>query len=126
MTFTYLGTLATDLDNVRFNIGDTVENSGPKPNSANFTDAELNGLITREGSWQRAVAGAFEALAGYYAPQVDIALGPRKEALSKAKEAYASLAEDWRSLHGSATSSVGSSAMIKVDGYSDDIAADDV
>jgi hypothetical protein len=125
MAFTYVGDLSTDLDNVRFTIGDTVENSGPKPNSANFTDAELNGLISREGSWQRAVAGAFEALAGYYAPQVDIALGPRREAMSQAAESYKSQAKDWRKQYGSSTSSVSSSAMVRRDGYSDDVGADE-
>jgi hypothetical protein len=126
MTFTYLGTLATDLDKVRFYIGDTTENAGPQPDSSNFTDEELNGIIGIEGSWQRSVAGAFEVLAALYGPQVDITLGPRKEAMSQAQKSYMDQAKEWRSKYGVATSSVGSSAMVKVDGYSDDIAADDV
>ena len=65
MAFTYLGDLSTDLDKVRFNIGDTVASSGPKPASGNFTDAELGGLITSEGSWEKATAALKTVLEKY-------------------------------------------------------------
>ena len=62
---TYKGDLSTDLDRVRFYLGDTddVTFVGPKPDGSFFGDDELNGLITLEGSWQRAVAAGFETLA---------------------------------------------------------------
>ena len=58
MAFTYLGTLATDRDKARFYLRDVKEDSGPRPADANFSDAETDGLITVEGSWQRAVAAS--------------------------------------------------------------------
>lgn len=126
MTLTYTGDLATDLDKVRFYIQDTVANSGPKPAGANFTDTELNGLITVEGSWQRAVAGAFEVLAGLWGQYVDIAVGPRRESLSQTAANYAKQAGEWRAKYGGSASGTGTRQPTRVDGYSDDVAADEV
>jgi hypothetical protein len=128
MTFTYLGTLATDLDKVRFYLGDTssVSGAGVKPGGGNFTDEELSGLLAVEGSVGRAVAGGFETLAGLFARQVDFTLGPRREALSQAAERYGKLADSWRKKYGSGGSAarVGSRHVTRVDGYSQDIASD--
>ena len=127
MTFTYVGDLSTDLDKVRFYINDKVASSGPLPSGTNFTDEELGGLITAEGSWERAVAASFETLSAAYAGLVDFAIGPRKENLSQTADRFGELANDWRDKYGTSTSSTtGSRAMTKVDGYSDDVAADDV
>lgn len=127
MTFTYVGDLSTDLDNVRFNIGDTVENTGVRPSGGNFTDEEIGGLITREGSWQKATAAIYETLAAEYARFVNLTLGPRREDMSDAAKMYADLAEKWRDEYGStATGRAGSSAVTRIDGYSDDIPSDQV
>lgn len=127
MTFTYVGDLATDLDTVRFYINDKVASSGPLPDGTNFTDEELGGLLSKEGSWERAVAGAYEVLAAAYAVLVDFAIGPRKESLSQTSDAFAKQAKDWRSKYGTSTGSTsGSVSTTKMDGYSSDIAADDV
>ena len=126
MAFTYLGTLATNREKVRFHINDRTQGSGPRPSSGNFTDAELDGLITAEGgSWQKAVAAAFEALAGEWAGYVDTSIGPRKQSYSQAATRYESLAKTWRRRAGSA-SKAGSRAVTRVDGYSDDVASDEV
>ena len=126
VTITYLGTLATDLDKVRFNLSDTVENAGPRPADANYTDAELNGLISQEGSWQRAVAAGFERLAaewtrypsfretqGLSLNRTDIAAGFRDSA------------GEWRARFGAAIP-VYVAGQITKDGYSDDVASDDM
>ena len=126
MAITYTGELTTDLDRVRFYLGDTVNGTGIKPDGSNFTDAELNGLVTLEGSWQRAVAGACEALVMLYAPEVDIAVGPRRESLSQAAARYEKQAESWRKRYGRSTGSVVTGALTRVDGYSDDIAANEL
>ena len=78
VTVTYLGDLTTDLDKVRFYVRDTESGSGPRPDtdSSNFSDDELNGLITLEGSWSRAVAGIYEALAAEWGQYVDTQVGP--------------------------------------------------
>jgi len=125
MTVTYIGDLSTSLDKVRFYINDKSESSGPLPLSANFSDAEINGLITSEGSWQKAVAGALEILASAWATYSDISVGSRKESLSQIAASYQKQAESWRKKHGT-TGAVGCRAVTKVDGYSDDISSDDV
>lgn len=124
MAFTYLGTLSTSREKVRFYIQDTTISSGPKPSGANFSDAELDGLITTEGGWRKAVAAAFEILAGEWAQYVDTAIGPRRQSLSQTAQRYESLAKTWRQRSGS-TARAGSRAVTRVDGYSDDIAGDE-
>jgi hypothetical protein len=125
MAFTYAGTLATDLDKVRFYINDVTENSGPKPGGGNFTDAELTNLVTAEGSWRKAVAAAFETLAAAWSTYVDTTVGPRRQSLSQVADAYRDMAKQWRKLYGAASSS-GTRAPTRIDGYSDDVAADEV
>lgn len=126
MTFTYVGDLSTNLDKVRFYIQDTVSGSGPKPSDGNFTDEELGGLITTEGSWQRAVAGASEVLASAWATYVDLRVGPRSESLSKIADRWRDQANEWRDTYGSASGGAGSRHPTKIDGYSNDIAANTV
>lgn len=126
MTFTYAGTLATNLDRVRFYIQDTVSGDGPKPDNVNFTDAELTGLLTVEGSWQRAVAGAFEALASAWARYADIQVGVRREALLAIAEFYRRQAKEWRDQYGASASGVGTRHPTRIDGYSSDVASDEV
>jgi len=125
--FTYRSDLTTDLDRVRFAIQDTTESAGPKPAGANFDDEELTGLVTLEGTWQRAVAAAFEALAGAWAMYADLWVGPRKESLSQVAERYTKLGERWREQYGYAVQrGVYVAGVVRVDGYSDDVASDDV
>lgn len=69
MAFTYNPALTTDLAKVRFAIGDTVESSGPKPDASNYQDAEINAIVTQEGSWQAAVVYLMRNLAILYSPE---------------------------------------------------------
>lgn len=127
MTFTYAGTLTTDLDKVRFYIGDITSGTGIRPSGANFTDEEIGGLVTLEGSWQKAVAAIYETLAAEYARYVNLTLGPRREELSAAATRYESLAKTWRKEYGTTSSGrAGSRPVTRVDGYSQDIDSDDV
>ena len=71
MSFSYSTALSTNRDKVRFFIGDTTSGSGVKPSSANFTDEELDGLITIGGSWQAAVALASRALASAWSNEAN-------------------------------------------------------
>lgn len=126
MAFTYDDTLTTDLAKVRFHLGDTVSGTGPKPGDGNFTDAELGGLVTMSGSWQRAVYAALMSLAsqwrryptfrtesGFALNNTDIAKGYHDQAI------------DWARKYGIPTAGVsgttGSAAVTRVDGYSSDI-----
>lgn len=128
MTFTYVGDLSTSLDKVRFYIGDTDDSSGSKPDSSAFTDEELGGLITAEGTWQKAVAASFEVLAGLYSSYVDITEGPRSEKMGQTAERYAALAKEWRAKFGTSTggsTGAGTRHPTRIDGYSSDVASDE-
>lgn len=122
MAFTYSDALTLDRDRVRFSIADTVSGSGPKPADANFSDAEIAGLITIEGTWQRATAAAFENLAALWTRQVTFSAGDMSASLSNIAEGYRSDAETWRKRWGYAGGTAsGSSATTRADGYSDDL-----
>lgn len=121
MTFTYLGTLATDLDDIRFKARDTVSNSGPRPSGGNFTDEEINGLLAIEGTVERAVAALYEALAAEWGHYVDTSIGPRDEKLSQVAMRYQKLATDWHNRYGYGSQILSTGFVTRVDGYSDDV-----
>ncbi len=50
MAFTYIGDLSTDLDKVRFDIGDVVSGTGILPDGLNIPDATISAVITAQGS----------------------------------------------------------------------------
>lgn len=123
MTFTYDGDLVSDLDKIRFKVQDTVSGSGVKPSGGNFTDEEINGLLTIEGTVNRTVAALYEALHATWANHVDARIGPRDEKLSQKAKNYEKLAAKWRDDYGygdEATTLV-TGFVTRVDGYSDDI-----
>jgi hypothetical protein len=97
VTFTYLGDLSTDLDKIRFEIGDDTENDGPLPSGGNFTDEELGALITREGSWQAAAVAALRACANRWSRYADLQVGPRKESYSQIAASFRAQVEDAQS-----------------------------
>jgi hypothetical protein len=126
---TYKDSLETDRDRVRFSIQDTIEGQGPKPDGGNFTDEELDGVLSSESAWPGAVAACFEVLAGLWAQYVDTTIGPRKEQYSQVARRYQSLAESWRVKYGPASVATaprtGWRPTTRVDGYSNDIASDE-
>lgn len=126
MAFTYSDTLATSRDRVRFYLQDTVENSGPKPSDGNFTDNEISGLITAEGSWPKAVAAGYEILSAAWTGYADWQTGDRSEKASQIAKRYAEQAHEWRQRHGATASGVGTRHPTRADGYSDDVASDSV
>ena len=127
MLFTYTATLATDRDRVRFHLQDTVYGSGPKPNDGNFTNDEIDGLLTAEGVWQRAVAAGFEALVAAWQRYPNFTADGLQLARSDIAKGYAEQAAKWRKQYGTSTQArtggAGSRAPTRVDGYSDDIDA---
>ena len=129
MTFTYnpLDGLDTGLAKARFHIGDTVEDAGPKPEKGNFQDEELEALISLEGMWQRAVAACFEALAAAWGIYADARLDDYSESSSQKAERFAALAQRWRAQYGYGVGvSIEAVHLTRVDGYSQDMAADEV
>lgn len=121
MAFSYYDTLATDRDKVRFWLQDTEENKGKKPGNENFTDAELDGLLTIEGSWQRAVAGGFELLASAWQSETSFSIFNGSYTRSDAARGYKELAETWRDKWGD-----GESATADLDAKTTDFSGDTV
>ena len=125
MTLTYVGDLSTSLDLVRFYLNDTTANSGPRPAEANYSDEELGAIITAEGSWQRAVGVMLDVLATEWSRHADITVGPRHQSFSQVAEAYAKRAAKWR-VDNNVYPGIHTAGVIRVDGYSDDVASNDV
>jgi hypothetical protein len=125
MTFTYIGDLSTDLDNIRFNIQDTTSGLGIKPQGLNFTDEEINGILSKEGSVGRATAALFETLSVTWSTYVDTSVEERSEAMSQTAKNYMTLAKRWRDTYGygEAQTTIVTGFVTRVDGYSDDIDA---
>ena len=125
MTVTYSEALSTDRDKVRFHLGDVTESSGPRPSDGNFTDAEIAGIVTAEGSWQRAVAAGLERLASEWLRYPTFKADGLSLNRSDIAKGYQAQAASWRKRYGSPTPThvVG---IIRKDGYSDDIPSNDV
>ena len=96
MAFTY--DLTTDRGVTRFNIGDTIESSGPRPDKRNFSDEEVDYLLATETAGTTAASAlAFEILANEWA---SYALSEDEGEVSfDAKEVsdqYLEIASNWR------------------------------
>jgi hypothetical protein len=125
MGFTYLGTLATNRDRVRFHVGDVTEDGGPRPADANFSDAEIDQVITDEGTWQRAVASCFERLAAEWTRYPTFRADGLALNRTDIAKGYRADAELWRKRYGAAMP-IRVAGQITKDAYSDDVASDDV
>jgi len=129
MTFTASTAYTTNLDKVRQNIRDVTENAGPRPADANFSDEVINGIITDEGSWQRAVAALFEMLAAEWRRHPSYSTDGLKLDRSDIADGFDKTAKEWRDKYGGAVrqyAPVYVSGQINQDGYSDDVTNDDV
>ncbi len=96
MAFTY--DLTTNRGVVRLNIGDTVENSGPRPDKRNYSDEEIDHFITIETDGTTAASAlGFEILANEWASYT---LTEKEGEVSfDAKEVsdqYLDIANEWR------------------------------
>ena len=100
MAFTYDGHLYEDFDLVRFWLDDTTEGKGPRPANANFSDAEINGLLALEDSWRLAVAAGYEVLASAYADKTSYSVVNGSFTKSDASRQYLALAKEWRAKYG--------------------------
>ena len=118
--FTYLGDLSSNRDKVRFYIGDTDPGGGPLPSDKNFSDPEIDGLVTAEGNWQKAVAAGFETLAAAWLRYPSFDDGALKLNRSDIAKGYQAQARVWRRKYGSSGTVMGSRQITRVDAYSDD------
>ena len=121
MAVTYDDTLDTDRDVVRFHLRDTKQSEGPRPADANYSDAEIDALVTSTGSWQKTVATLLDALAIEWSRHANIQVGPRREDFGKIADAFSARAKQWRDDYGIRTgTTAGSKTVTRKDGYSDD------
>lgn len=88
MTWTYAGTLTTDLDKVRLLIGDT------DTTQQQLTDEELNFFISEEETLHTAAAAACRALASKYARKVHREVGDLKLYAEQMYQHYLDLAKE--------------------------------
>ena len=117
MTFTYDGTPNTVLEKVRLEIGDT------DSTAALFTDEELNVWITnRSDNVLLAAADACDAAARKLARAYDFQTDGQAFKRSQLSKAFADQAKDLRARAGGVTTV----DVTKIDGYSDDVANQDV
>lgn len=104
MAFTFdLSATGDDLlvSEIRLFIGDTVENSGIKPNGANFQDDEILTFYNKEGNHQRrAAAAALEAAAAAWSAHAGrYKLGPEDQESMQA-EMFSNQAKTLRDRYG--------------------------
>lgn len=114
MAFTY--DLTSNRGVVRLNTGDTVENSGPRPDKRNFSDEEIDYFIATETAGTTAASAlAFEILANEWAAY---SISEREGEVSfDAKEVsdqYLEIARKWRNRPGGGTGSSSFQAGILV------------
>jgi len=118
VSFTY--DLATDIGEIRLDLGDTVSGTGVKPDGTNLSDEEIQLLLTREDDIVgRAVAAACEVLARMYARFSDYSFGPKRESMAQSEQ-YAKRAAELRVQYGGgggANRKAVAGGIIKVDGY---------
>ena len=124
MGINYDDRLTDDSDKVRFVIGDTVDDEGPRPEDRNFSDSEISATITLEGSWRRAVAALYEVLAGEWPVHVITSFNAQSGSYSKIdpSKAYKDLAKQWRDKYGGS----GESATAGLDALTVDNSGDAV
>lgn len=115
-TFTYDVGDTTDLNRVRLYVGDTVQAS------AKFDDAEINDMLATETTVAGAVALGFEILASRAAEGFDFSADGSSMSRSQRYQHYIKQAARWRSRQRGAVVH----APIKVDGFSQDIDAEEV
>jgi len=120
MSFYYDASLSGNRDKVRFHLQDTVYGAGPRPGDGNFSDQELDGLITAEGSWQRAVAAGFESLASAWMRYPSFRTDALGLSRSDIAQGYQKQAVQWRKRYGTAGGAAASRAVTRADAYSSD------
>lgn len=130
MAFTYTSPTNSDADWVRAVIGDTQSSAGPRPyatTASNFSDAEIAAWITLEGSRGKAAARLFEILAAEWTQEAGkVSLADYKEDFTDRAKGYMAQALVYRKEYGGTQASLSQPTMTRVDGFSNDIDAEDV
>lgn len=115
-TFHYNPGSGADRDRVRAAINDVKPGFGPLPEGENFTDAEIADLVTVEGTWQRAVAGALERLAAAWRVHPSWQADGLTISNSHISRGFADEAKRWRETYGKG-GTVRSTTLTRTDGF---------
>ena len=121
--FSYDISDSTDISSqLRLEIGDTRFEDGILPEGRNFTDTELDYFYSQEGSdLSGATARAFEAAAAEWSRYPEsFRLGPEQQTIKAADYFSQKAAYIRKEIVGRGSGAVGSRAVIRADGYSDD------
>lgn len=115
MAFTYSDALSTDRDNIRFRVGDTQENKGPRPDKRNFSDAEIASVLSDESTATATVAALFEVLASEWS---SFALSEKNDEIwldaKTTADEYRKRAAEWRSKPGGSSTAQRSGGLIAI------------
>lgn len=99
MAWTFLGTLATDLDKIRFHTDLIVEDG----KTLVYTDALLTALATERGTWEGAVADVWRRRAGNVARDGrDFSDGDKSQTESPYYQHCLDQAAEWEARHAAA------------------------
>lgn len=116
MAFTFTGNLDTDLDKLRFDVGDNISGVGIQPDNSNVPDATMNALITAEGSWESAAVRVCETMARHWRRVANISVGSRREDLGSIADGWQKSADDLRAKYGIGARMF-STSLLRNDGY---------
>lgn len=135
MAFSYDSSLSSDRDLVRFNLGDTVAASGPRPGGSNYADGEIDYHLTQVSSltygWRLVVGQLLRTLANEWTMHArNIAIDGYREDATATGAAYRDRAAEWEASinsNGALTAAMsGVIAVTRQDAYSSDIASNTV
>ena len=125
MTFSYGETLAANLDQLRFKIGDTIEDKGPRPLElfTNFSNETLSALLTAAGSTNTVLLAAIAAADSLISEWTRYAGTEREGQVTKALKDVANFwkkqKEEWEKEANSGSQFVGFVQVEREDAYSD-------
>ena len=117
MAFSYSVGGDTDLNTLRLEIGDTISAT------AKFQDEELNDIIDDETDVFNSAARCFEILSNRHAGDFNFSADGASFQKGSLSEAYRKRAQDYR--FKAQSEDTQTSTVTRVDGYSDDVAADE-
>lgn len=123
MSFTYnLSSSDADellISRVRLELGDTVEDSGVKPDGFNISDEEISLILdASDDDVMSTVTSLADIMARHWANTVDVTTGPRREALSQASKRWRDIADEMRASGEAKAGTFFSFAPDRTDGYS--------
>lgn len=116
MTFNYSDTLTSDQDKIRFRIGDTQANAGPRPDRRNYSNEEIAFILTEETEVNASIAHCFEILSSEWTSFSLSETGAQASFNAKGvADEYSDLASEWRKKPGGASDAERSVSLVTLE-----------